>query len=813
MRRLLSCLFISALVLSPEAFSQTQNGYVKTRGRLQKDGSILSGERIPDVVVAFQDRSVVKTHRDGAFQVRIPNGVFSINEVSKEGYILSDPDVLTRQYSVTGTPLVIVMESPDKQMDDRLEAERRIRWTLQKRLNEKTQELDQLKEQSRITAEEYRRSIQSLFNEQANNDRLVRDMVNRYASIDYDQLDDFNRKVCTLILDGELARADSMIKAKGKIEERASVIKFQQDANAKEEAELKRRSRQLEKSKALVARNIEDLARDCYSKFEIHQLQHQNDSARYYLELRASLDTANVEWLVATAIFINEYLSDFDAALNYYHRGIQVCLSKAEDRSELPILYNKVANMYLSKEDLDNAASFYDLSLNTFRERGLEHTHPMAVALLEQERLFLARGDYEHARECIRRAEEIESHLEKPDSIRLVAVYNSAAVYLHKKGEIRQARDTLIRAYGIVKRHTGKRDVSRGVIPHNIGSLSSELSEYDVALKYLESALAFYRTLYDDVHPRIADSHNEIGILYWRLGKTDLALSHMKEAVAFDEQVYGTRHTSTAVGYNNIAAIYSRSHHPELALEYQEKAADIFRTVMGEESEGYASILSEIGVTYFGLKEYEKALDYLRRSIEIKERILDANHPSLASTYNNFSVVLQSVGKSEESLTYKFKSLDINMKRYGPKSENVANDYSNIASVYIDLGRCDEAIDYLNNSLDIRLLVFGEKHKNVALVYDGLGSAYGSKGDYQKSLEYFFKAAGTYSDAEGKENAHTALILRKIARTYEYMGDKDNTKKYFRDAYEMAKATLGENHRTTKSILAGLEEVSQLNPL
>ncbi len=802
-------LLATLLFVSQEAFSQTQNGYVKTRGRLQKDGSILPGERIPDAIVAFQDRNAVKTRRDGSFQVRVPEGVFSISEVSKSGYVLSDPDVLARQYTVSGTPLALVMETPDMHADDRLEAERRIRKTLQKKLDEKTLELDQLKEQSRITAEEYRRRIQSLFNEQADNDRLVREMAERYSRIDYDQLDDFNRQVCALILDGKLAQADSLIKAKGNIEDRFSVIRLQQNANAREEAELKRRSHQLEKSKALVAHSVEDLARDCYSKYEIHKLQHQNDSARYYIELRASLDTTNVDWQVQAGNFINEYISDFDASLNYYRRCIEVSSSKAGDGPELPILYNKMANMYYSLEDFENAAAYYELSLKTFRERGLESTHQMASVLLELQRLYLARGDFKHAEECILQAKEIESHLEKLDSMDLVGVYNAAAVYLRKKGEISQARDTLIRAYGIVERHAGKRDVTRGVIPHNIGALSTALSDYDTSLKYLESALAFFRSIYDEVHPRISASHNEIGGLYYRLGKIDLAISHMKESVAIEEKVYGTHHTSTAVSYNNLASMYNKIRHFDLALEYQEKAADIFLTVLGEDSDKYATILSQIGVTYFGMKEYEKAFECFQHSLEIKERILDADHPDLATTYNNFSVLLQMLGKDEESLPYKFKSLDINMKRYGPKSWQVASDYSNIASSYIDLDRYDEAIRYLNDALDIRQSIWGEKHQDVALVYDGLGSAYGSKGDYQESLRYFFKAAETYSDVEGKENSDTALILRKIAHVYERIGDRDNAKKYYREAYEMAKATLGENHRTTKSILAGLEEVSK----
>lgn len=55
MKRLLVIIGLMVALLS--AFAQTQGGYVKTRGRLNDDGSTIHGDRLPGVTITFSKTS------------------------------------------------------------------------------------------------------------------------------------------------------------------------------------------------------------------------------------------------------------------------------------------------------------------------------------------------------------------------------------------------------------------------------------------------------------------------------------------------------------------------------------------------------------------------------------------------------------------------------------------------------------------------------------------------------------------------------------------------------------------------------------
>lgn len=187
------------------------------------------------------------------------------------------------------------METPDTQTADKLAAERKIRRTLQKTLQQREDEIEQLKAENKISQQEYQQKLQELYSSQEKNEKFISDMAERYSKLDYDQVNGFNRRISELILNGELARADSLINSKGDIHSRKAALQHHQDANAEEEKELAQRQENLSKSRAYTQKELEDLAQDCYHKYEIFKMDFQNDSAAYYLEFRAELDTINVE--------------------------------------------------------------------------------------------------------------------------------------------------------------------------------------------------------------------------------------------------------------------------------------------------------------------------------------------------------------------------------------------------------------------------------------------------------------------------------------------------------------------------------------
>ena len=229
-----------ALLTSVLATAQTQQGFVKTKGRMV-NGKLVPGEGLKGATVSIQGRSSVIVQSDnGAFSFPVPNSQFRLDSVRKKGYQLVDMDACPKSYKYSNNPLYIVMETPDQQLQDKLDAERKIRRNLQKQLQAKEDEIETLKEENKISLEEYQKSMQQLYAEQESNEKLISDMAERYSELDYDQLDEFYRQVSYCIENGELTKADSLLRTRGDINKQVSDILQRGQAIQEEKEQLQK---------------------------------------------------------------------------------------------------------------------------------------------------------------------------------------------------------------------------------------------------------------------------------------------------------------------------------------------------------------------------------------------------------------------------------------------------------------------------------------------------------------------------------------------------------------------------------------------
>ena len=309
--RLMS-LFV-ALVFSLSVSGQTQQGIVKTRGRMV-NGQLQPGKGLSGATVQIRNRAAVVSNNNGAFSFPIPSQTYLLQSVRKNGYQLVDADALIKSYKYSTNPLYLVMETPEQQMEDLLEAEEKISKTLREQLQKARAEIQRMKENSAITEAEYQQRIAQLMQEQHDNQKLISEMTERYVQLDYDQMDDFQRKMSELILNGELIQADSLINTKGDV--RALVTAQHERREA-----LDAQKEELSKAEVVYQTDLQDLAQRCYGKYEIFKLQHQYDSAASYIDLRAGLEPMQIDWLFDAAVF-HAHVNHFEKAEAYYRRVI-----------------------------------------------------------------------------------------------------------------------------------------------------------------------------------------------------------------------------------------------------------------------------------------------------------------------------------------------------------------------------------------------------------------------------------------------------------------------------------------------------------
>lgn len=626
-----SLILFALLLLQTGLLAQTQSGIVKTRGRLSENGLVIPGIPLTGVSVTIQGANTVITGKNGTFKVPLPNQDYYIQSIQKNGYRLVDQDFLRQSHSYSREPLFIVMETPSQMEEDLLAAEKRIRRTLRRQIQEKEDEIERLKEQNRITAEKYRSMYQELYDSHENDADIIRKMAERYSSIDFDQLDSFNEKITSLILEGELTKADSLIQSKGSINVRTRDILGQQAANAREEASLKHRINQLEKKKNATAILSEDLSRDCYTKFEIFYLRHNIDSAAYYLDVRASLDTTNILRLVDVANFAMLYSINYRKAEEAFLKALQLSEStEVKNISDLSSLYSNLGILYNKMGEKGKALDYYEKSIELLKNEGNEFAFLLGSSYNSIGAYYAQNGPFEKGVEYLKEGiEQMEAGEEREwDYNTIAATYNNLGTAYKHLGDYDKAFESFKQSIDLHEKHPS-REVGDGEIMTalvNLGSLYSELNQYEEAIPYFERALDWTRERYGERHPKIAACYSELGFALSQMGSSDKGIELIYKAIEINTHFFGEQSESLTADYNNLATVYYSSGRIDLAAEYMEKVLDISKA-LNLDSSSLGSIYYNCAVLNDRLGNIEKAAEYCQNALDVLDRFVPKDHP------------------------------------------------------------------------------------------------------------------------------------------------------------------------------------------
>lgn len=304
-----------------------QTGYVKTKGRLDNSGKVIPGKRLGSVSIILSNGNSTVSDANGNFSLTIPDKKFYLKNVQKNGYHILDPEILKKEYYYSANPLIITMEVPSQLQKDQLEAQRRIEKTLRNNILLREKELDSLKEAHKLTEEEYYTQLQQLYDDRAN-EKLIKEMSKKYAEIDYDLIDSFQKQLSFYILNGELKKADSMLNSRGNIFDDIATLDSIRKANLTEKVTLDTLQKDLDASLSYEHWRRDQLAQLCADKASTFIKLQQLDSAAYYLAKRAELDSANVDWQLEAGRFQFEQMNHPDEALPYYQRALFVLKSR-----------------------------------------------------------------------------------------------------------------------------------------------------------------------------------------------------------------------------------------------------------------------------------------------------------------------------------------------------------------------------------------------------------------------------------------------------------------------------------------------------
>lgn len=566
MKKIIS-VFVS-LIFTVAAFSQLpmQQGYVKTKGVLQPNGTVVPGIRVPGVTVGIRGINKVVSQQQGTFAFTPPAKTFYLSGITKQGYVLADPDATTRPYSYSASvPMEIVLEDSEARRREMADTKRNIRNLMNEQMRQKEKEIERLREQNRISEEQRLKLLEELEERQENSNKLVSSMANYFVSTDYDNISIDNLRINALILKGLLEKADSLINTKGNLGQRVNEFCEEKKEFDEEARQLRRKARNLSEKRI-------DLAFDLYSKYLIHLSRYENDSALHCLEERTRIDT-NVTWLLEAGIFADEYLSDFDKAMDYFSRAERVAtddndvvgliktyldmgalyygkdlpkqsidyFEKAQQKLEQvdstecrflqATIYENLASAYSNLEQFNDALDYYNKALDAERIIFGEKSEEVGLLYCNIGACYQNMTNREKYDECFMKARDILEPLLDEDDLRMSYVYNGLASSYRYAGDFHQAKKYYEKALNIRQKVFGAKHRSLASVYNNLALLAQAQSDYGKAHHYLNQAEQIWKDVYGDQTPYLITLYGNEAMLYDAEGNYKEAVTSFEKSI------------------------------------------------------------------------------------------------------------------------------------------------------------------------------------------------------------------------------------------------------------------------------------------
>ena len=487
---------LSALCLSLSCLAITQEGTVRTIARKGQ-----SGQPIEGAVIRLQgSHNKVASRQNGDFSLLLhdlQNGeAYAFASIYKSGYEPAEQELIGRRLPCSDqVPVEILLVSRAQLLQEREEIETKARENVEIYYQAKLDSLEQLLAEKQISEAEMAKLKQKLESQYENFEPLLRAMSDVLARTDYQRMDSLTVLMQQAVENGNPEEAERLLREKGNMEQREAVLREWGKNIQALQAEVDKNQAEYKKQK----RDLED---DCFRLYSACLTRFQNDSANYYIQKRAALDTLNVDYQLQAGQFVMQIMADYPLAWKYYERAYRICETQYSELSgQMATTCNELGMIAKKKGDLDGAMVWYNRSL-TIREKKYGKNSPIVAEVLNNlGELYRAKKDIKKAMDFHKRALKIrEKHFES-DNLEVAESKNNIAGVYFQQGQYDKAEKLYIEVQKVYAHNPKIQQTRVAGNYNNLGSICYMQGKYAEAAEYFEKALTIYRKVLEEKHP------------------------------------------------------------------------------------------------------------------------------------------------------------------------------------------------------------------------------------------------------------------------------------------------------------------------
>ncbi len=308
----------------------------------------------------------------------------------------------------------------------------------------------------------------------------------------------------------------------------------------------------------------------------------------------------------------------------------------------------------------------------------------------------------------------------------------------------------------------------------NLGCSYGDISKYELALQYGDSALALSEKL--NFPKGLASAHLCISNTHFWTGDYEKAKEHCM--IARDISAREGFRKTEAASLTTLAAILLSLDDLDAALKNAKRALEIGLEINYQTVIRYA--YNSIGVVYGKQGNYPEALKVFLAYLEIAEK--SENQKDLLLVYDNLANIYGELENYQEAKNYtqKFYSL---AKESGNESF-IAKAYRKISSVLSGEGMHREAIIYNDSALKIAIKI--DDKSAIKSCYNNNGVSYLELGNYQAARENFISALEISENIGSKSGI--SLAYGNLGKVSLFLGEYHNSRIYLEEGLSVAKS-------------------------
>ncbi|WP_406284074.1 FxSxx-COOH system tetratricopeptide repeat protein [Streptomyces sp. NBC_00209] len=321
--------------------------------------------------------------------------------------------------------------------------------------------------------------------------------------------------------------------------------------------------------------------------------------------------------------------------------------------------------------------------------------------------------------------------------------------------------------------------------------------EYRAGIKLGERAMAAWRELFGEDHPRIWDLGYHYANLLRAVG--DYAATEVIERAAVEHlrAERGPQDLEHLRAAGGLAADLRGLGHYDEALEISQWLLAGYRELLGDQDSRTLNAQNNLAVTMRLLGRYQEALELDGRTLDARRQLLRQRHAWTLISEISYSTDLRLLGRYNEAFSLQSQSAQVHRRVLGSDNPQTLRAEYNLALCHYRNGERTQAATLFTRVLERGERVLGENDPLTRLFASGQSCFAREHGNIDQARAISEKVVNGYTDMLGEDHPYSAGTRSNHALILRNVGEREHAHALLEEALAGMTQAVGEHHPWT----------------